>query len=62
MAVVSGKVTDLPANVWVIAPPDDAVLATRLTNSRELLEETASGARVDTLAALERGPVARARA
>jgi len=62
MAVVSGKVTDLPANVWVIAPPDDAVLATRLTNSRELLEETASEARVDTLAALERGPVARARA
>lgn len=61
MAIVSGQDTDVPANVWVIAPSDGAVLASRLTNSKELLLKTAESARADARAALERGPVAEAR-
>lgn len=56
MAVVSGK-DAVPANVWVIAPVDGAVPASRLTRSKRRLRRTAEGARTDTRAALARGPV-----
>jgi predicted patatin/cPLA2 family phospholipase len=57
MAVVSGK-DPVPANVWVIAPTDGAVPASRLTRSKRRLLRTVEAARADTRTALGRGPVA----
>lgn len=61
MAIVSGQYTDVPSNVWVIAPSDAAVLASRLTNSKEILLKTAESAHADARAALEQGPAVEAR-
>lgn len=56
MEVVSGRVSYPGVRVWVVAPPEGAQIASRLTSSKELLILTAQTARQDTHDALDCGP------
>jgi predicted patatin/cPLA2 family phospholipase len=57
MAILSGEPHDMPANVWVIAPPDDEQIVSRLTSDRARLQDTARKAQVHVQNALSAAPV-----
>lgn len=57
MDALSGLRVIPNANIWVIAPPQNINLASRLTNEKEILIKTSKQAKIDVTLALEKEKV-----
>jgi predicted patatin/cPLA2 family phospholipase len=56
MAILAGEAPDVPARIWVVAPPAGERIASRLTSDKRLLEDTARKAALHVGEALRKSP------